>query len=101
MTELVNILTKKNDNTKNNQNRNIVFMMNLPKELRNYKEIEAMLAQKGQIARISLTGRSPSVLFQNPKDAQNLLEKTKHIVYKGIKVDFSPTPTRVRVSSDR
>lgn len=83
----------------NHDNRNrkdTVFLVNLPREYRSIQEISEIFKNKGDISNVNLNGKVPSVQFKKMQDAQNLINNTKFIVYKGLKLELSGTPNRNR-----
>ncbi|CAD8146204.1 unnamed protein product [Paramecium pentaurelia] len=82
----------------NNNNKNIVFLQNVPREMRSYTEIESLLQGRGELTKIQLLGRVPSVQFKNHSDAQALIDK--FIVHKGVKIEFTQSLNKQQHQDD-
>ncbi|CAD8047042.1 unnamed protein product [Paramecium primaurelia] len=82
----------------NNNNKNIVFLKNVPREMRSYTEIESLLQGRGELTKIQLLGKVPSVQFKNHSDAQALFDK--FIVHKGVKIEFTQSLNKQQHQDD-
>ncbi|CAD8045991.1 unnamed protein product [Paramecium sonneborni] len=99
--ELLSQITNNNNRKQqhNNNNKNIVFLQNVPREMRSYSEIESLLSGRGELTKIQLLGRVPSVQFKNPSDAQALIDK--FIVHKGVKIEFTQSLNKQQNQDDQ
>ncbi|CAD8140159.1 unnamed protein product [Paramecium octaurelia] len=98
--DLLSSLTNNNNRKQqhNNNNKNVVFLQNVPREMRSYTEIESLLQGRGDLIRIQLLGRVPSVQFKNHSDAQALIDK--FIVHKGVKIEFTQSLNKQQQHQD-
>ncbi|CAK83356.1 unnamed protein product (macronuclear) [Paramecium tetraurelia] len=98
--DLLSSLTNNNNRKQqhNNNNKNVVFLQNVPREMRSYTEIESLLQGRGDLIRIQLLGRVPSVQFKNHSDAQALIDK--FIVHKGVKIEFTQSLNKQQHQDD-
>ncbi|CAK78785.1 unnamed protein product (macronuclear) [Paramecium tetraurelia] len=98
--DLLSSLTNTNNRKQqhNNNNKNVVFLQNVPREMRSYTEIEALLQGRGELIKIQLLGRVPSVQFKNHSDAQALIDK--FIVHKGVKIEFTQSLNKQQQHQD-
>ncbi|CAD8047187.1 unnamed protein product [Paramecium sonneborni] len=98
--DLLSSLTNNNNRKQqhNNNNKNVVFLQNVPREMRSYSEIESLLQGRGELVKIQLLGRVPSVQFKNHNDAQALIDK--FIVHKGVKIEFTSSLNKQQHQED-
>ncbi|CAD8137756.1 unnamed protein product [Paramecium pentaurelia] len=98
--DLLSSITNNNNRKQqhNNNNKNIVFLQNVPREMRSYTEIETLLQGRGELTKIQLSGRVPSVQFKNHSDAQALIDK--FIVHKGVKIEFTQSLNKQQQHQD-